>query len=86
MKKEKAGLSAVDISAQLEDERKAYVSPTFKIIVVEDEGNFCASVTLDPQGSTQPNGWNTDQIVNGDHDEWFGSPSDVAPAKEHNEF
>lgn len=86
MNKKKVSLPVADVSGQTEHAKKTYVAPACSTVAVENEGCICVSVTLNPQGSSEPNTWGYDQVINGDHDEWFGSSTEVAPAKEQNGF
>ena len=79
MNKKTKRLLVVDGGLQPTESKKNYVSPTSCLVAIEDEGCICASLTLDPQGSSEPSNWDNDQTVDGDHDEWFGTSTEVAP-------
>lgn len=79
MNKKTKRLLVVDGGLQSTESKKNYVSPTCCLTAIEDEGCICASLTLDPQGSSEPSNWNNDQYIEGDHDEWFGTSTEVAP-------
>lgn len=55
-----------------------YEAPFCKVIPMQTENFICASVTLDPSASSEPN-WDPETYNFGDHDEWFGSMGEVAP-------
>lgn len=57
-----------------------YTEPRCKIIKSEPELFICASVTMNSTGSSESN-WDSETVHNADHDEWFGTMSEVAPAK-----
>lgn len=63
---------------ETEFKKKPYVIPDCTIIPVQTENFICASVTLDPTGSSEEN-WDAETTHDGDHDEWFGSMGEVAP-------
>ena len=79
MNKKAKRLLVVDGGLQPTESKKNYVSPTCCLVAIEDEGCICASLTLDPQGSSEPSNWDNDQTVDGDHDEWVGTSTEVAP-------
>lgn len=64
---------------QTEKFRK-YIKPRCKMIATEPELFICASVTLNAAGSSESN-WGSETVHDADHDEWFGTMSEVAPAK-----
>lgn len=79
MNKKTKRLLVVDECLQPTGSKKNYVSPACCLVAIEDEGCICASLTLDPQGSSEPSNWDNNQTVDGDHDEWFGTSTEVAP-------
>ena len=55
MNKKKVSLPVADVSGQTEHAKKTYVAPACSTVAVENEGCICVSVTLNPQGSSEPN-------------------------------
>lgn len=60
--------------------KRQYMSPHCWIISMDDEGFICVSGKLDASGSSGGY-WEAGGFYNGDHSEWFGSMSEVAPSK-----
>ena len=58
--------------------KRVYERPECKVHELQIEKFICASVTLDPQGSSEEN-WNNDKEINADHEEGVGSSTEVAP-------
>lgn len=79
MNKKAKRLLVVDGGLQPTESKKNYVSPTCCLTAIEDEGCICASLTLDQQNSSEPSNWGNTQEIDGDHDEWFGTSTEVAP-------
>ena len=61
-------------------ERWAYSKPECKLIKTNTEQFICVSVSMNAPSSTESD-WDSETVHNGDHDEWFGTMSEVAPAK-----
>mgnify|MGYP000845783518 FL=1 len=59
-------------------QKRDYECPECNVHELQFEKFICASVTLDPQGSSEEN-WNNDKSIDGDHEEWIGSSTEVAP-------
>lgn len=85
MNRKTVKMPTADSVLQSEQTRLPYSCPVCSMIAVESESCICVSMTLDAQNSSEPD-WNSDQTINGDHDEWFGTPSEVAPAKQQGSF
>ena len=65
---------------ELTKEFRSNIKPRWEIIETESESFICASVTMNAAGSSESN-WGAETVHNADHDEWFGTMDEVAPAK-----
>ena len=59
-------------------QKRDYECPECNVHELQFEKFICASVMLDPQGSSEEN-WNNYKEINADHEEWVGSSTEVAP-------
>lgn len=58
--------------------KRPYVKPACGIISVEPANLICASVSPNPIGSSESS-WSSETVHEGDHTEWFGTTTEVAP-------
>ncbi|WP_315275429.1 fatty-acid--CoA ligase [Prevotella histicola] len=63
---------------QIKKQKPFYQQPECRILAIEVEKFICVSVTLNPPGSSEEN-WDNDNRADADHEEWFGSSTEVAP-------